>query len=420
MNVGYFGGTFDPIHNGHLHMLDAATKVFALDLVIVMPAGMPYHKDLLAVSPACFRYMMCRRALSRRPEVVLSAAEIRRRGPSYTIDTVHDLKRDFLPGDRFYLICGSDILDTIQHWYHFEELLTELVLAVAIRPGENRSRLEQRAQELQRRYGAEVILYDTPMLPVSSTAIRQQIEESRGRSPADLPPGVMRIIRRYGLYREPNPMVWLQPETRRQVVELESKLFDLISLKRLAHSVSTMFEAIRLAKRFGGDVNRAAIAALLHDFAKELTVSEMRALAPALESDPRDSNATLHGPAAGQLLESVFGINDPEIADAITWHTTLREGATMLDKIIFLADKIEPSRTFGDLGPIREKAERDLDEAVLATLEGVRQHLIREKLKVHPASLAAMGELMRERPDASGKGSRKIKIKVKKKRKKDD
>lgn len=403
------------MHNGHLHMLDAATEKFALDLVIVMPAGMPYHKDLLSVSPACFRYMMCRRALSRRPEVVLSAAEIRRRGPSYTIDTVHDLKRDFLPEDRFYLICGSDILDSIQHWYHFEELLAELILAVAIRPGEKRSSLEKQARELRQRYGAEVVLYDTPMLPVSSTAIRGQLEAEPGRPPSDLPPGVMRIIRRYGLYREPNPLVWLQPETRRQVVELESKLFDLISLKRLAHSMSTMFEAVRLAQRFGGDVNRAALAALLHDFAKELTVSEMLSLAPGLTSEYGDSNATLHGPAAGLLLEPVFGISDPAIASAVTWHTTLREGATQLDKIIFLADKIEPSRTFGDLGPIRALAEQDLDAAVLATLEGVRQHLIREKLKIHPASLAAMSELMRERPGAADLSARR----KKKKRKKD-
>ncbi len=414
MNVGYFGGTFDPIHNGHLHMLDAATEVFGLDLVIVMPAGMPYHKDLLSVSPACFRYMMCRRALTRRPEVVLSAAEIRRRGPSYTIDTVQDLKRDFLPEDRFYLICGSDILDSIQHWYRFEDLLAELILAVAIRPGEKRGSLERKARALQQRYGAEVILYDTPMLPVSSTAIRGQLGEAPGRPSPDLPPGVMRIIRRYGLYSEPNPLLWLQPETRRQVAELESKLFDLISLKRLAHSVSTMFEAIRLAQRFRADVNRAAIAALLHDFAKELTVSEMLTLAPGLTASRGDSNATLHGPAAGLLLEPVFGISDPEIAAAVTWHTTLREGATALDKIVFLADKIEPSRTFGDLGPIRELAARDLDAAVLATLEGVRQHLIREKLKIHPASLAAMSELMRERPAAAGRKAREAKTKRKK------
>ena len=392
VRIGYFGGTFDPIHLGHLHLLEAARDHFALDTVIVMPTGLPYHKNVSAVTPATYRYMMCEAALAGRRGLELSAIEIRRRGPSYTIETIRELKRSFGTEVSLYLVCGSDILESIHLWYRYRELLQELILAVAIRPGQSRAALEERAQQLRRDAGATVELYDSPMLDVSSTAIRGQLETKPASEIAQLPTAVADYIARHELYRLPNPLLWLRPETLATVQRCEVALFDVLSHARLAHSLDTMFYAMRLARRHGLDVDRAALAGLLHDSARELSLEEMLELLPELAADDARDAGTLHGPAAALLAARAFGVEDPEVASAIRWHTVMRPRASALDKLIFLADKLEPMRRYPAVDELRRLADEDIDVAMLHALRDLAYHFEQTGLELDPSTRAALAE----------------------------
>jgi nicotinate-nucleotide adenylyltransferase len=168
--VGILGGTFDPVHNGHLALAARARKFFHLSKILVIPSGRPPHKERLNAS-AADRLAMLRLALRSDPAAAIWDGEIRRRGVSYTIDTLRALSRE-VPGRQFYFIMGSDNLGEIETWRRFRDVLSSVTLCVAHRPGHRMT--VPRSLETGR-----IVKFPSPELAISSTMIRERIVRGR-------------------------------------------------------------------------------------------------------------------------------------------------------------------------------------------------------------------------------------------------
>ncbi len=188
MKIGIFGGTFDPIHQGHLEIARQAQQQFALDKVFFVPAGRPPHKKSKDMAPAEHRYEMVRLAIQGQPGFEISALEMERPETSYTVETLRDLKKRF-PDTELYWIMGADSLAEIATWKEPGEIKRLAKFLVAHRSDE---KMKHTAQE-------GVAWIAMPLCPVSATAIRKQLRQGKG--PGDgLPNAVASYIQAHHLY----------------------------------------------------------------------------------------------------------------------------------------------------------------------------------------------------------------------------
>jgi nicotinate-nucleotide adenylyltransferase len=191
VRLGVMGGTFDPVHNGHLVAASEAAALFALDEVVFVPTGQPWQKSEREVSAAEDRYLMTFLATANNPQFTVSRIDIDRDGPTYTIDTLRELRR-MRPGAEVFFITGADALAQILTWHDAAELF-ELAHFVAVsRPGYQ--------LELDTRLPEEAVsLVEVPALAISSSDIRDRV--ARGAPIWYLAPdGVVRYIAKRGLY----------------------------------------------------------------------------------------------------------------------------------------------------------------------------------------------------------------------------
>ena len=169
MKIGIVGGTFDPIHIGHLLLGQFAKEQLGLDEIWYMPAGMPYFKEGKKVSSRQDRLAMTRLAAEGIPGAFASDLELKRPGRTYTWETVAELKES-RPEDDFYFIFGADCLDQLDSWRFPERILAGCMLAAAGRGAEtDRSLLEEKAKLLMERFGGQIRVIDFPRLEISST-----------------------------------------------------------------------------------------------------------------------------------------------------------------------------------------------------------------------------------------------------------
>lgn len=172
---GLLGGTFDPIHHGHLALAEAARAELELDLVLFVPARLQPHKAGCRVTAAEHRWEMVRRAVADNPGFAACRVELDREGPSYTAETVANLTADLPSDGQLYFICGADALLELHTWHQPDRLLAGATVAAAARPGAGaRADLIVAAERLLRAYGGRVVLFEAPLLDISSTIIRQR------------------------------------------------------------------------------------------------------------------------------------------------------------------------------------------------------------------------------------------------------
>ncbi|WP_240983213.1 nicotinate-nucleotide adenylyltransferase [Acididesulfobacillus acetoxydans] len=197
--LGVMGGTFDPIHYGHLVAAETARIEFRLRQVLFVPTGNPPHKQEKKISPGELRFEMVRRAVADNPNFSLSRLEIERQGPSYTIDTLRILRKDH-PESDLYFITGTDALREIFFWHEAAEILKLTNFVAVSRPGyEARDFLEQARKEHPEAQG-RISLLEVPALAISSTDVRARV--GRGQSIRYLlPEAVRRFIEEKALYR---------------------------------------------------------------------------------------------------------------------------------------------------------------------------------------------------------------------------
>lgn len=181
------------------------------------------------------------------------------------------------------------------------------------------------------------------------------------------------------------------------IKEIETDLSNKLSKKRFIHTLGVVNSAMYLAKKYGANIEDAHLAALLHDCAKEIPLLEMRDLVANLpcDQDMLHSGALLHGLAGMVLANTQYGVTNPDILEAIRVHTTGKENMSKLDKIIFLADYIEPNRKFPGVNDIRLAAEQSLDAGVLCGFDMTIRHLIDSRDSIYPLTILSRNDLLR-------------------------
>lgn len=195
MRVGVMGGTFDPIHHGHLVAASEAAALLDLDEVVFVPTGQPYRKDAGSVSPAEHRYLMTVIATASNPRFTVSRVDVDRDGPTYTLDTLRDLHAQ-RPDDELFFITGADALADILSWREVEELWRLAHFVGVTRPGHELS-----GDGLPR---DRVTLLEVPAMAISSTDCRRRT--AAGEPVWYLvPDGVVQYIGKHHLYRPSSP-----------------------------------------------------------------------------------------------------------------------------------------------------------------------------------------------------------------------
>lgn len=182
-----------------------------------------------------------------------------------------------------------------------------------------------------------------------------------------------------------------------------SKLKEKLSEKRYEHSINVSKAAVKLAKIYGEDAEKAYVAGLLHDIAKEMSTQEhieiLKKSDLPFEDFEKVSPKVLHGPAGSVYVKENLKINDEGILNAIRYHTTGRENMTLLEKIIFVADYISDERDFFDSPKVRKIAETDIDEVVLHKLSTSIKKCVNFKRAIHPDTLDAYNQMVWKKGD---------------------
>lgn len=382
--LGILGGTFNPIHYGHIQLAKTMIAAAGLDLLVLMPTGRPPHKAAPQLAPARERLEMCRIAARSIPRCCVSDMEIRRGGKSYTVDTLRALKRA-APTAELYLIMGADMFLTIGDWRQPEEILSLCIPCAAPRDQATAETLRAYARQMGMK---EFLIVPMPPFPVSSTAIRENL---RLGLPATgmLPQEVEAYLGRQQLYKEGTGL------TQEQMLEIVK---EKTSQPRYRHTLCVMRAAQALARKYGGDPEKAAAAGILHDIMKDepaaVQLQTLEESAIILSAVERAEPKLWHAMAGSVFIRDTLKIQDTELLDAVRYHTTARANMTLLDKILYVADYISDDRTFDGVERLREIAAQDLDRAVF---EGVKYSITdlagRERF-LHPDSVNAYNEYL--------------------------
>lgn len=176
--LGVMGGTFDPIHFGHLVAAEMAREEFKLDKVLFIPAGNPPHKQRKDISAGELRYKMVQKAVQDNPAFDISALEIEREGPSYTVETLRILRRTW-PEHELYFITGTDALLEIFSWREYEEILTLIQFIGAARPGFDAGEFFLKVQQEHPEIQGRIHHLEVPALAISSTDIRSRVRNGQ-------------------------------------------------------------------------------------------------------------------------------------------------------------------------------------------------------------------------------------------------
>lgn len=359
MRIVVYGGSFNPPHLGHVEAARTVSAELAPDKFLIIPTNVSPHKMLAEGSPEPqARLEMCRLAFAGIPGAEISDMELRREGKSYTAQTVEELRRSY-PDDELFLVMGTDMFLSFETWYRFEYLLENCTLAVLARDEDEDVQLRRQRDTLAEKYGAKVVILKHDPVAASSSDIRERLRFGIGSEL--LPDSVYsEIIRRH--YYDARPeLSWLR-----------AKVMPYLTEKRVAHVLGCENEAVSLANRWGEDPERAAVAGILHDITKKLSAEEQLKLCEkyGIINDAAEvaNPKLLHAKTGAAFARELFGIED-DIYGAIRWHTTGKPDMTLLEKIIYLADFVEPTRDFPGVEELRELCFEDIDAAMAKGLE---------------------------------------------------
>ena len=389
--IGIYGGTFNPPHIGHIQAAKQAVSVLHLTKLLVIPDRIAPHKAMPGNSATPQQRLdMLRIALADCPSIAVSDIELNREGPSYTYETILQLRKTY-PEARLVLLMGTDMFLSFHTWKNPQIILDNAMLGVFYRGEKGEAAAIEAKKAEMEAAGAEVELVKNPVINISSTQMRRLLAfRCAGEL---LPEGVLDYIRENHLYDTRAPWKNLPME------QLEEIVIRLLNPNRVAHVLGCRDTAVELAKHWGADVTDAARAGILHDITKaidgplQLTLCE--AYGKILSDFSRRYPKTLHALTGSLVAERIFGENE-NVVSAIEHHTTGKADMSMLEKIIYLADYIEPNRTIPGVEELRRLSYTDLDAAMKLGLEMTLEHLNRQGVEVSPASRDALAWLNRQ------------------------
>jgi nicotinate-nucleotide adenylyltransferase len=363
LKLGILGGSFAPVHRGHIFLAEKALSALKLDRVVFVPAyRSPFKLDADGMeTSAKDRIDMLAASIACDSRFAIDNCEIRREGVSYTVNTLEDIIERYLPTGKPAFLIGDDLAADFPKWRESGRILKLADIAVA-------HRVNSKAFE----YPFAHIAIENETLDVSSHEIRRRIGEG-GDWQEFVPFEAAAIIKDRKLYGYSGgtPSV-TAPDSVIQRVEAAAR--ETLSTERFLHSRHTALQAFDLCRRFGLDPMDGYLAGIAHDLAKQLDNKQMLKIVKSAKMEisvlERDNPKLLHGKAAAVLLRERFSIHNEDVLEAVAVHTTGSENMRPLAKVIFIADKTEASR---NIDPALRKMcrEADLDSILLAVLEKV-------------------------------------------------
>ncbi len=376
-----YGGTFNPIHNGHVAVCEYILGC-GYDRMIIMPAATPPHKRTDYLASGEHRTQMCSIATTHLTSVMVDSWEIDRGGKSYTVDTISHLKTKYVE-DEFFLLIGSDMLMIFEQWREWQRLAEMSTLLVVMRGDEDKNIIKEKV-ELLTKENVRIILLNNPVVEISSTKVRSDFRKM-GRS-LGVPRKVEGYIMQNTLY-----------QMRHSAQELRDVVQKLVVHDRYLHTLAVEVQARHLAEIYGADVESAAVAAVLHDVCKNMDSGDMVEMilnAPNSSDYPpekvlREMPKLLHSWAGAVYIEKELGITDIEIINSVRYHTSARADMTLLDKIIYLADFTSAERDYPDVDVLRKLVEKSLDESMAYALEFTIKDLTKRGLIICEDTLRA-------------------------------
>lgn len=382
MKIGVFGGTFDPVHKGHIAFAKTALSELALDLLYVIPNGNPPHKT--DKTDKIHRYEMAKIGFSGLEKVVVSDYEIQKETYSYTFETLRYL-REMHPRDDLYFLMGMDNLTQFANWRN-PNVICKLAKLVFL----GRTHYETDADALG--YLKETFGADITLLPfdqdISSTQVRQEM--GQGTYLFDkIAMEVYQYILKKGLYHS------LAVE---EFDCYEEQLKHYIEEKRFRHSLGVACMAYRMALCYNEDCKLAYFAGLLHDIAKRMPLEKQLKLCKKIKLHPDEVAypKMLHAPAGAGFVKKEYGIKDQKLLDAIRYHTMGHAQMTLFDKLIYMADYIEPCRDFEGVDELRAITFQNIDQAIIAGIDTTILSLVEEHLKISPVLLDVRNALLEQ------------------------
>ena len=388
--IGIYGGTFNPPHIGHIRAAEQAVQILDLDKLLLIPDRVAPHKEIPSGSPTPEqRLEMLQIAVKPYERMAVSDLELRREGPSYSYITVEQLREEY-PDAKLFWLMGTDMFLSFLSWKNPERILANVTLAVMYRGEKGEAQRVEEQKEKLCEMGAEVVLIRNDVVNISSTQMRRLLIF---RCAGDLlPEGVLDYIRENRLYDTRTDWKNLPME------QLEKVVISLLKPNRVAHVLGCRDTAVELAKHWGANEVDAARAGILHDITKAidgpLQLTLCQAYGKILNNFSRKYPKTLHALTGSLVAERIFGENE-EVVSAICHHTTGKADMTLLQKIIYVADYMEPCRDFPGVEELRNLAYTDMDAALKLGLEMTLEHLARQGAEVSPESREALAWLNR-------------------------
>lgn len=379
--IALFGGTFDPIHNGHLVLARELAVRLKLDRVVMMPTFVPPHKIKTEMASAVDRLEMCRIACAPYPELTVSEREINRRGASFTVLTLEELHTAY-PNAELFLLVGSDMFLTLASWYRFADIARLATLCTVPRDDDSIEKLRAYAATLEAQ-GARCVIESVGTPRISSTEIRALARKNQSLEGL-VPPEVEAYIEAHQLYA-----------AQREYRDVEEQYRDILrgrlTPKRYRHSLAVAEQAEHLAEKYGADPKKARTAGLLHDILKDTDgdsqLQIFKDFGILLDDVEKNAPKLWHAHAGAVFLEHILGIDDPDILLPIRYHTTGRAGMSLPEIILYLADFTSADRQYPDVEVMRELTERSIQEAMRYALRYTIDDLKAQGLPVHPDTL---------------------------------
>lgn len=338
MKIGLFGGSFNPIHNGHIKIAKEAIKILKLDKLIFIPCQKnPLKKNVFYVDGKQ-RLEMIKIAIQNEEKMSVSSFEINRKGISYTIDTIQYFKNKY-KNDALYFILGSDNLTKLPKWKSIKEI-SDLVKLAIFKRSENINKTNAK------KYNA---------ITINNKIYKASSKEFLNGKFDILDKNVLSYIGKQKIY-------------------FDQILKNILDQKRYLHSLHAKEYAIKLAKAHKFDVKKAAFAAFVHDIAKHIANDNKKEARKMIEKyEPKSKKLKdyqLHQEVGYIILKHIFNVED-DICNAVRIHTSLSFDLTTLDKIVFLADKLCQGRKYTGIQKDREISFKNLDQALAIVIERV-------------------------------------------------
>ena len=351
--IGIFGGTFNPIHLQHVEMVKQAVKELNLDKIIVIPTYISPHKQGETAVDGLHRLNMLKLAFSGIDGVEISAYELEKGGVSYTYETILYFKSVY-PNATLYYLMGSDMLENFPTWKNPKIICdnANLVLTSRLGTGFNDNKLIKTINTL---YGVNVIKVSYVGSDVSSTMVRTFFK--LGLSLDNL------VVEKVGNYITKNNLY--PPSDEYNYVK------NALTEKRRKHTAMVIITALKLCKMVGVDKKTAELSALLHDVAKYKTPEDF--IGFTVDNDVPPS--VMHQFLGAYIVENVLKIKDIEVINAVKYHTTGRPNMSATEKLIFIADLIEPTRTFPGVEKLRQAVFNDFESGFKLSVQELYKYL---------------------------------------------